>query len=112
MASPQIDYQLSFEILGHSADVRAVQCLLVDLSSTSEHILTSSRDGTACVWAPEAGSKREFVLQRVFKKHTGYVSALCAVPSGSGIAGRSEREFLQIMHTSTCNSLAVHSILL
>ena len=100
MASQQLaEYQLSCEILGHSADVRAVQSLRVCLSSAREHVLTASRDGTACVWAPETGSKREHILQKVFKQHVGYVSALCVVPSGSGIAGRTERELFQIMHT-------------
>ena len=93
------EYQLSCEILGHSADVRAVQTLPADLSSTSEDILTASRDGTACVWAPEIGSNREYVLQKVFRQHVGYVSALCAVPRGITVAGHCGREFLQIMHT-------------
>ena len=95
MASPQLsDYQLSCEILGHSADVRAVQSLHLGPSSTTEHILTASRDGTACVWAPEKGSEREYILRNVFKQHAGYVSALCVIPAGSGVAGRPERELL------------------
>ena len=106
MASSSLpDYQLSHEILGHSADVRAVQSLNVGLFSSNEHIVTASRDGTACVWAPEVGSKREYILQKVFKQHTGYVSSVCIIPSGSGIAGRSERKInVQIMHTR-CDAL-------
>ena len=105
MASQELaGYQLSCEILGHSADVRAVQTLCSDLSSTSEHILTASRDGTACVWVPEDGSDREYVLRKVFKQHTGYVSALCAVPKGVSVAGRCGREFFYIMLTPLFNS--------
>ena len=101
MASPKLpDYQLSCEILGHSADVRAVQSLNVGLFSSNEHIVSASRDGTACVWAPEVGSKREYILRNVFKEHTGYVSSVCIIPSGSGIVGRSERKInIQIVHT-------------
>ena len=106
MASKQLtEYQFSCEILGHTADVRAVQTLRVGLSSAREHVLTASRDGTACVWAPEAGSKREHILKKIYKQHVGYVSALCVVPSGSGVAGKNERELLQIVHTRMSQSV-------
>lgn len=71
-------YRLSYEIIGHSADVRAVAyCPLVE-SPGVYVLLTASRDGTACVWAP---SGREFILKKVIKKHTGYVSSLCVIPA-------------------------------
>ena len=92
MASPHLsDYQLSCEILGHSADVRAVQSLQL---SADEHILTASRDGTACVWVPDRDSKREYIQWKVLKQHTGYVSALCVIPDGASAAGRHGRKFL------------------
>ena len=92
MATPQLsDYQLSCEIIGHSADVRAVQSLQLP---TDEHILTASRDGTACVWVPEKASKRTYIQQQVLKQHTGYVSALCVVPGGTSAVGRHGRKFV------------------
>ncbi len=85
----QKEYQLSFEILGHSADVRAVRSFQVE-GHAREHILTASRDGTACVWAPEHGSPNEYVLRKILRKHSGYVSALCVIPKDLA-AGRSAR---------------------
>lgn len=89
-------YQLSCEILGHSADVRVVKSFPseVESSESRDHLLTASRDGTACVWAPETGSNREYVLKKVFKQHTGYVSALCVIPADTG-AGREKRKWNQ-----------------
>ena len=90
MASPQLsDYQLSCEIIGHSADVRAVQSLQL---YSNEYILTASRDGTACVWLPDKTSKREYIQWKVLNQHTGYVSALCVIPEGSSVSGRSGRK--------------------
>ena len=92
MASPHLsDYQLSCEILGHSADVRAVQSLHSSAGSC-EHVLTASRDGTACVWVPDTTSNREYIQRKVLKKHTGYVSALCIVPDGASVAARHGRK--------------------
>ena len=94
MASPYLsDYRLSYEILGHSADVRAVQSLQLSTGSY-DHVLTASRDGTACVWVSDEDSKREYIQWKVLKQHTGYVSALCVVPGGASVAGRHGRKFL------------------
>ena len=102
MASPQLsDYQLSCEILGHSADVRAVQSLQLT-TGIHEHILTASRDGTASVWVSDAASRREYIQWKVLKQHTGYVSALCVVPGGASAAGRHGRKFFNI---NTCSVL-------
>ena len=82
MAS-QDAYRLSHEIMGHSADVRDVcYCpLSQDSGGASDHaLLTASRDGTACVWQPEAPGSRGYVLKKVVRNHTGYVSALCVIP--------------------------------
>ena len=93
MASPQLsDYQLSYEILGHSADIRAVQSLQLSTGSY-ENVLTASRDGTACVWVFDKDSKREYIQWKVLRQHTGYVSALCVVPDGASAAGRHGRKF-------------------
>lgn len=86
----QDNYQLSFEILGHSADVRAVRSFQVK-GHAREHILTASRDGTACLWAPDPHSPNEYLLRKVLKKHTGYVSALCVIPEDLA-AGRMTRK--------------------
>ena len=83
-------YALSFEILGHSADVRAVCCVLLH-GETREHIVTGSRDGTACVWRPDPSSNTEYLLHKVIQKHTGYVSALCVIPQDVS-AGRHYRK--------------------
>ena len=87
-------YQLSCEVLGHSADVRVVKSFSpeVGASGSRDHLLTASRDGTACVWGPETGSSREYVLKKVFKQHTGYVSALCVIPADPR-AGREKRKW-------------------
>ncbi len=70
-------YRLSCEILGHSADVRDVcYCPLPD----GHVVLTASRDGTACVWQPEAASPRGYLLRKVVRSHTGYVASLCVIP--------------------------------
>ena len=46
------NYTLSYELLGHSADVRAVRFCRQRDSSAGHCILTASRDGTAlCVGA-------------------------------------------------------------
>ena len=84
------EYRLSCEILGHSADVRAVfYCPLKSSSPCNHVLLTASRDGTACVWEPEPVSPRGYLLRKVVKKHTGYVTALCVIPD-DGAAGREE----------------------
>ena len=94
MASSNDGYQLSYEILGHSADVRVTRSFQLSPSVAREHVLTASRDGTCCVWAPEDGSPREFILSRVMKQHTGYVSALCVVPPSMATAfGKNTRRF-------------------
>ena len=73
------EYSLSCEIRGHSADVRAVSCVLL-AGESREHIVTGSRDGTACVWRPDPSSTTEYLLHKVIRKHTGYVSSLCVIP--------------------------------
>lgn len=86
-------YTLSCEVLGHSADVRAVKTFSLE-GKARDHLLTASRDGTACVWAPDGSSSREYILKKVFKKHTGYVSSLCVIPPDPA-AGREQRKFAQ-----------------
>ncbi len=101
MASPQLsDYQLSYEILGHSADVRAVQSIQLSAGTINEHILTASRDGTACAWVSDTASRREYIQWKVLSQHTGYVSALCVVPDGASAAGRHGRKFFVIKDCS------------
>ena len=85
-------FELSHEIFGHSADVRVVRSFHVCEEEVSasptgagrETAFTASRDGTACVWEPEAGdsSTAGFVLRKVMRQHSGHVSALCVVPPG------------------------------
>ena len=75
-------YKLSSEIFGHSADVRAV-AVISSCNSTTHCLLTASRDGTACIWESNVGSK-EYVLKKVIKSHTGYVSSLCVIPTATG----------------------------
>ena len=101
-------YALSCEIQGHSADVRAVSCLLL-AGETREHIVTGSRDGTACVWRPDPASRTEYILQKVIRKHTGYVSALCVIPPDTQ-AGRHQRELL--FHLVRTSSICKHTLLL
>ena len=87
------NYTLSYELLGHSADVRAVRFCSQRDSSAGHCILTASRDGTACVWEPDMSSPREYILRKVVKKHTGFVTALCAIPSiATADGGYSESE--------------------
>lgn len=83
-------YALSCEILGHTADIRAVCCVLLH-GETREHIVTGSRDGTACIWKPDPSSNTDYLLQKVIRKHTGYVSALHIIPQDVQ-AGRHHRK--------------------
>lgn len=100
------NYQLSCEILGHSADVRVTKSFHLDPSMAREHLLTASRDGTGCVWKPEEGSHRQYVLKKVMKQHTGYVSALSIIPAHSAsLYGQTTRMFplvLNIAHYKVC----------
>ncbi len=84
-------YRLSCEILGHSADIRDVKYFPITGFPRGHVILTASRDGTACVWEPELVSSREYILKKITRKHTGYVSALCTIPADES-AGRSKRK--------------------
>ena len=55
----------------------------------------ASRDGTVCVGVSHTASDREYIQilsWKVFKKHTGYVFALCVVPDGASVAGRYGRK--------------------
>ena len=101
MAGPESGddfYALSYELLGHSSDVRMVKFCPVKDSATGHLILTASRDGTACAWEPEGSLAREYVLRKVVKKHTGYVTALCVIPPDT-LENRTESElFLNITH--------------
>ena len=72
------EYRLSCEVLGHSADVRAVQAFVVP-GELRDRLATASRDGTACVWAEET-SGSSYILKNLIQKHTGYVSSLCIIP--------------------------------
>ena len=78
-------YQLSSEILGHTADVRAVRSFGVE-GYLQECVLTASRDGTAAVWGPEGGASRDFLLKKVMRQHSGFVSALCIIPADPSVA--------------------------
>lgn len=91
---PYPQYELSTEILGHSADVRAVLAVpaaVVTTAGAREGIVTASRDGTACVWSPEPAPGRDYLQHKVMRQHTGYVSALCVIPADPA-AGRAQRE--------------------
>ena len=79
MSSEESVYRLSHEILGHSADVRAV-CYCPVEGPGGHVLLTASRDGTACVWQPEGAPSRGYVLKKTVRKHTGHVSSLCVIP--------------------------------
>ena len=83
-------FALSYELRGHSGDVRAVQYCPWRGSPHGHCILTASRDGTACVWVPDTKRQREYFLHKVVKKHTGFVTALCAIPSTETEEGASE----------------------
>ncbi len=87
--------------MGHSADVRAVE---TQGSGPQQNLLTASRDGTACVWCPDLGSNREFVLSKTINSHTGYVSSLCVIPADVA-AGREKCKY-HLGHTKkiTCFS--------
>lgn len=90
---PYPQYELSAEILGHSADVRAVLAVppAAAAGETREGIATASRDGTACVWLPEPAPSRDYLRHKAMRQHTGYVSALCVIPADPE-AGRAQRE--------------------
>lgn len=92
MSSQPETYKLSSEILGHSADVRAVRYCPLRTPTAGHVILTASRDGTACVWEPEGPTSREYLLRKTVKKHTGYVSALCVMSVEDTAGGRVESE--------------------
>lgn len=85
-------YVLSCEILSHSADVRAV-CSVRLQDGVRDHVVTASRDGTACVWKPDPSSPSQYLLQKVIRQHTGYVSALCVIPPDLS-CGRDRRKFV------------------
>ena len=51
-----------------------------------ECVLTASRDGTAAVWGPEGGASRDFLLKKVMRQHSGFVSALCVIPADPSVA--------------------------
>ena len=87
---PRAQYELSTEILGHKADVRAV--IATPAPDRREGIVTASRDGTACLWRPEPGAGREYLQCKVMRQHSGYVSALCVIPADPS-AGRDQREW-------------------
>ncbi|XP_064395188.1 phospholipase A-2-activating protein-like [Halichondria panicea] len=103
MASGWLNFQLSCEIMGHSADVRAVE---TQGSGPQQNLLTASRDGTACVWCPDAGSNREFVLSKTINSHTGYVSSLCVIPADVA-AGRGKS---LVVTGGQDNTILVHSL--
>ncbi len=86
-------YFLSCELLGHSGDVRAVKFCPFGGSKKAHCILTASRDGTACVWEPDVDCPREYVLKKVVKKHTGFVTALCPIPASE--EGHKESRLIQ-----------------
>lgn len=99
-------YALSCEVLGHSEDVRAVACLQL-AGHGRQHIVTGSRDGTACVWKPDPVSKTEYLLEKVIRKHTGYVSALCIIPQDTQ-AGRPQGKCgcaFYLIRTTRCTIL-------
>ena len=99
-------YALSYELLGHSSDVRSVKYCPVRGSSTDHFLLTASRDGTACVWEPEGISTREYVLRKVVKKHTGFVTALCVIPPENNDGSRNESEYdFKIVPTTISHTL-------
>lgn len=85
----KMKYKLSSELVGHSGDVRAVDCL-VDDDSRTEYIVTASRDETAIVWLRLVG-QRNFSMSKRIAQHNGYVSALCVIPADQA-AGRDKRE--------------------
>ena len=89
----ECEYQLSSEILGHSADVRVVRSFQLHESGvpSTQHVITASRDGTACVWRSDEASKNEYILKKVMRQHVGYVSALCVIPPDP-TAGRTTRK--------------------
>jgi WD40 repeat protein len=66
MSSP---FKLSRELLGHSADVRAVTVL------PSGHIVTGSRDNTLKVWNPDNLSQT-----KTLSAHQNYVGSLATLP--------------------------------
>lgn len=84
-------YVLSCEIRGHSADVRAVCCVRLEDGDAREHVVTASRDGTACLWKPDPSSHNQYLLKKVIRCHVGYVSALCIIPPDPA-AGRNKRK--------------------
>ena len=94
-------YQLSSEIFGHSADVRAV-AVVPSCNSTTHRLLTASRDGTACIWESNVGSK-EYILKKAIRSHTGYVSSLCVIPTATGREKRESNVASYIVHV-------VHSV--
>ena len=87
------EYRLSCEVLGHSADVRAVQAFAVP-GELRDRLVTASRDGTACVWAEEASSTN-YILKNIIQKHTGYVASLCVIPRDPS-CGREKSSFYNL----------------
>ena len=102
------EYKLSCEILGHTGDVRAVECVPLAASSKGHVVLTASRDGTACVWEPLAVSSREYVLKKIIRKHTGYVSALCIIPADETVGRLQGMLSLKCSNSPVC--VQVHTV--
>ncbi|CAL4144805.1 unnamed protein product, partial [Meganyctiphanes norvegica] len=62
-------YRLRCQLLGHTADVRA-------LATTSKgQIITASRDTTARLWTVNQSGLYE--QERVYSGHSGYVTSVC-----------------------------------
>ena len=83
-------YNISSQLVGHTADVRA-------LTHTPDgRIVSTSRDVTCRVWKRDESSPCNYEEKQTLQGHTRYIIAVCVVP----------KEFAQTMQT-TVNSYLV-----
>ena len=76
-------YNLSAQLVGHTADVRAI-------THTSDgSIVSTSRDVTCRVWRRIEGSPCEYEERQTLQGHSRYIIAVCALP----------KEFAQVLNT-------------
>ena len=82
-------YNVSAQLVGHTADVRA-------LAHTSDgRIISTSRDVTCRVWRRSETSPCEYEERQTLQGHTRYIIAVCVIP----------REFAQVIMPTTNGDL-------
>eukprot|EP00117_Sycon_ciliatum_P022880 scpid38219/ scgid19605/ Phospholipase A-2-activating protein len=75
-----LPFKLSCQLQDHQADVRAV-CNLPGANGQPDKIVTTSRDCSAKLWRLDDNSSSKYCLERTFRGHSKYVTAVCALPA-------------------------------